>query len=86
MQICVDSLSRKYSEAEHRGEHVLLQGYLRIIDDELKRCAAITAGLLDFSRERPPKKEPVDVKDARRGYGKRASYPEEVFQFLRGGL
>ncbi|MFZ3072219.1 MAG: ATP-binding protein, partial [Thermodesulfobacteriota bacterium] len=62
MQICVDSLSRKYSEPEHRGEHVLLQGYLRIIDDELKRCAAITSGLLDFSRERPPKKEPVDVK------------------------
>src|SRR3972149_926241 len=62
MQICVDSLQRKYSDAENRGEHVLLQGYLRIIDDELKRCAAITAGLLDFSRERPPKKEPVDVK------------------------
>ena len=62
MQICVDSLHRKYSDAENRGEHVLLQGYLRIIDDELKRCAAITTGLLDFSRERPPKKEPVDVK------------------------
>ena len=49
--------------AERLKEENPLQEHLRLIIDETTRCGTIVRGLLDFSRQTPPQKEPADVNE-----------------------
>ena len=60
---CAESLALRLDDLRSEGCNVPTQAgeFTRIIDNEVHRCKHIIDGVLDFSRPKSAKKEPIDV-------------------------